>query len=200
MAQPQAHETNKISFDRIEALVCQCSEALAQGQNTAPIMEGILAVLGQQLQCDRVFLYVRDPSSAIGRVPFCWKAQSSVPTIYDPQWKPEPSSLADEDPMFAAALNAQPSIFVDDVERADPGTLNREFECKTFGHRALVHAHLCSEQTLWGVLQACTFDRPRDWSQSDRQLIEQAVAWLTPVAMTYVEANYDSLSTVAAQN
>ncbi|PSR15973.1 GAF domain-containing protein [filamentous cyanobacterium CCP3] len=163
-------------------------------------MEEVLAVLGQQLQCDRVFLYVRNPAADIGRVPFCWTARSSVPTIYDPEWKPEPSSLADEDPMFAAALRAQPSIFVEDVETAGPEVLNREFEHKTFGHRALIHAHLCSEQMLWGVLQPCVFDTPRTWSQRDRQLIEQAVAWLTPVAMTYVRAHHDRLPTLAAQS
>ena len=90
--------------------------------------------------------------------------------------------------MFAAALKAQPSIFVEDVETAGPEVLNREFEHQTFGHRALIHAHLRSEQTLWGILQACVFEEPRVWSQGDRQLIEQTVTQLTPFAIDYVRS------------
>lgn len=112
-----------------------------------------------------------------------------VPLIYDPDWKLEPTALAENDPMFAAALNLQPSIFVEDVETASPRVLNRDFERETFGHRALVHAHLCSEQKLWGILQACVFDEPHSWSQSDRQLVERAVSWLTPFAIDYVNAH-----------
>ncbi|PSN16642.1 GAF domain-containing protein [filamentous cyanobacterium CCT1] len=200
MAHFQAHDTNRRTLDRIELLVCQFSEVLAQGQNTTPVMTEILAVLGQQLQCDRVFLYLRSPDFQVGRVPVCWRKQESIPIVYDPTWKLEASDLPKADPMFAAALNTQPSIFVEDVETAGPEVLNREFERQTFGHRALIHAHLCLEQKLWGILQACVFDRPRDWSQGDRQLIEQAVAWLTPVAMTYVEAHHEQFPTLAAQH
>jgi GAF domain-containing protein len=110
----------------------------------------------------------------------------NVPKVYDPDWKYEPLSLPDRDPMFAAALQAQPSLFVNDVETASPEVVNREFEAETFGHRALIHAHLCIERKLWGILQACTFDQPREWSRSDRQLIEQAVGWFAPCAMEYV--------------
>jgi GAF domain-containing protein len=200
MARSKAHETNRINLEQIEMLVCQFSEALTQGQNTTPIIEHVLAILGQQLRCDRVFLYLRSPDFQVGRVPVCWRKQQTIPIVYDPSWKLEASDLPKADPMFAAALNAQPSIFVEDVETAAPEVLNREFEQQTFGHRALVHAHLCLEQKLWGILQACVFDTPRTWSQCDRQLIEQAVAWLTPVAMTYVRAHRDRFPTLAAQN
>lgn len=112
-----------------------------------------------------------------------------VPLVYDPGWKLESAALAKDDPMFAAALNLQSSIFVEDVETAGPRVLNRDFERETFGHRALVHAHLHSEKKLWGILQACVFDEPRSWSQSDRYLTEQAVSWLTPFAIEYVNAH-----------
>lgn len=172
--------------DTLETLLHQLFEAPPHSQNSTQVMDSILARLGQELQCDRVFLYLRSPDTQIGRVPFCWRDRSSVPIIYDPAWKPEAPALAKDDPMFAAALKAQPSIFVEDVETAGPEVLNRQFERQTFGHRALIHAHLCSEQTLWGILQACVFDKPRAWSQSDRQLIKQAVTQLTPFAIDYV--------------
>ncbi|MBD2112663.1 MULTISPECIES: GAF domain-containing protein [Cyanophyceae] len=174
--------------DTLETLIHQLFEAPLHSQHSTRVMDSILTKLGEQLQCDRVFLYLRSPDTQLGRVPFCWKKQPSIPTIYDPAWKPEDPSLAKDDPMFAAALKAQPSIFVEDVETAGPEVLNREFEHQTFGHRALIHAHLRSDQTLWGILQACVFEEPRVWSQSDRQLIEQVVTQLTPFAIDYVRS------------
>lgn len=189
MAYPNTSIAHTRHDDRLETLICQLLEASPHSQNLAQVMADLLATLGQRLQCDRVFLYLRSPRSTLGRVPFCWRVRPSVPRVYDPTWKPEYAALAKDDPMFAAALNIQPSIFVEDVETASPRVVNRDFERDTFGHRALVHAHLCSEQKLWGILQACVFDAPHEWSWSDRQLIEQAVSWLTPFAIDYVSAH-----------
>ncbi|MEG4573247.1 hypothetical protein QUA56_11210 [Microcoleus sp. N3A4] len=47
--------------------------------------------------------------------------------------------------MFAAALRSEPSIFVEDVETVNPEFVNKDFEAKEFGHRALIHAHLCAD-------------------------------------------------------
>jgi len=88
--------------------------------------------------------------------------------------------------MFAAALQAKPSIFVEDVETADQSTLNQQFERENFGHRALVHAHLCQHDQLWGILQPCVFEHPRAWSESDQNLIHYLVNRLTPFAIQYV--------------
>ena len=163
---------------------------MGKGQRWERFFCQMLPAIGKQLQCDRVFIYVRSPYHQVGRVPFCWQRHADIPQVYDPSWKAEPDSLADDDPMFRAALNAEPSLFIEDVEAASPDVLNREFERKTFGHRALIHGHLCIERKLWGVLQPCVFDHPRSWTQSDRQLIERAVGWLAPVAMEYVNLNY----------
>lgn len=157
-----------------------------EAQSPSEALGSALPILGQQLNCDRIFLYLRHPELKRGRVPFCWCDRADVPPIYDADWKEEPASLADDDPMFAAALKAEPSIFVADVEMASPSTLNREFEAKTFGHRALVHAHLCRDRQLWGILQPEVFDHPRRWRSSDRHLIQQAVYLLTPLAVEYV--------------
>jgi hypothetical protein len=136
-----------------------------------------------------VFLYLRSPQNRMGRVPFCWRQHEAVPLVYDPDWKAEPASLPDEDPLFAAALQGKPSIFVDDVKAASPAVLNYEFECQTFGHRALIHAHLWADHHLWGVLQASMVDTPRPWIPSDRQVIDQAVAAFTPFARAYVQTH-----------
>lgn len=170
----------------------QWLEKMCQPQNLEATFERVLPWLGEQLQCDRLFLYLRSPHSQLGRVPFCWVKNTDIPRVYDPDWKLEPPSLPERDPMFAAALQAHPSLFIEDVETASPAVVNRDFEEQTFGHRALIHAHLCIERKLWGILQACTFDRPRQWSRSDRQLIEHTVGWFAPYAMEYVNRHAPS--------
>ena len=149
----------------------------------------LLPVLGNGLGCDRVFLYLRHPETCFGKVTHCWRRSDRFPEILDPEWKPEPESLVQEDPMFAAAVRAEPSIFVEDVETASSTTLNRDFEQENFGHRALIHAHLCQEGRLWGILQPCIFERPRVWTGNDRQLIAQVIEAITPLAIAYVNTS-----------
>jgi len=167
----------------------QLLEQLDLSQPPAAILEQTLPVLGQQLQCDRVFIYLRAPRQHVGRVPFCWCRHDDIPLVYDPEWKPEPRWLLRQDPMFAAALRGKPSLFINDVEMADPKQVNRNFERQTFGHRALIHAHLYQKNRLWGILQPCIFDHSRQWTREDRLLIKGVVNWLTPVAAEYV--NHD---------
>ncbi len=149
----------------------------------------LVADLGESLQCDRCFLYLRHPQTQLGRVPFCWVRSSDTPIIYDQHWKPEPPSLASQDPMFAAALQAAPSIFVEDVETADPQILNRQFEQENFGHRALIHGHLVHNGQLWGVLQPCIFGQPRIWTDRERSTIALMIAQITPAAIAYIQAS-----------
>lgn len=155
-------------------------------QNLETKLEQVLPWLGQQLLCDRVFLYVRSPQHQLGRVPFCWVRQPGLKRVYDSDWKQEPPTLSEQDPMFAAALKAQPSLFIEDVRTANPKVVNYEFERQHFAHRALIHAHVCIAKELWGILQPCVFDQPRRWSPRDRQLIAQVVEWLAPLTKTYV--------------
>lgn len=162
--------------------------ALESAAKPDAIFAKLMPALGRTLDCDRCFLYLRDPQTAMGRVPYCWRRESQYPEVYDPDWKPEPANLSEDDPMFAAALATTDSIFVEDVETAPPDVLNRDFEQEQFGHRALIHAHLCQSGALWGVLQPCVFGRPHVWTADDRQLIHQIVQHITPLAVAYVQA------------
>lgn len=159
-----------------------------QSDQAAIIFPAVLAFLGAQLQCDRCFLYLRHPATRLGKVPYCWCRHDDIPIVLDNHWKPEPANLPNEDPMFAAALQCAPSIFVEDVETTNPDILDRTFEQANFGHRALVHAHLCHEGQLWGVLQPCRFNHPRVWTTRDRDLIATATAALLPFAIAYTQA------------
>ena len=152
------------------------------------IFSALLPALGEVLQCDRCFLYLRNPQTRIGKVPYCWLRAPQYPTVLDAEWKPEPESLPEEDPLFAAALRTEVSIFVEDVETADPRVVNLAFEQREFGHRALVHAHLCQAGQLWGILQPCVFDQPRIWTEFDRSVITQVEQQITSLAVAYVKA------------
>jgi GAF domain-containing protein len=161
-------------------------QSILQHPEPDQVFAELLPLLGKTLQCDRCFLYLRDPNTSLGRATHCWRKNPEIPEILDPAWKPEPDSLSQEDPLFAAALKAEPSIFVEDVEAADPQIVNRSFEQKNFGHRALIHAHLRQDGKLWGILQPCLFGQPRSWSEPDQSLIQQLTEQLTPLAIAYV--------------
>lgn len=151
------------------------------------VFSALLPALGDALQCDRTFLYLRHPQTQIGKVVRCWCRSSKYPDVTDLDWKQEPESLAQEDPLWAAAIRTQPSIFVEDVETASPDVVNQDFEHKTFGHRALIHAHLTFDGELWGILQPCVFGQPRVWTKEDRSIILSVIEKLTPLAVAYVQ-------------
>lgn len=154
------------------------------------VFSAALPALGDALQCDRVFLYLRDPHTRFGKVPYCWRRSSEYPDTSTVEWSQEPESLPQEDPLFAAALRTEDSIFVEDVETANPLVVNKAFEQKNFGHRALIHAHLCFDGMLWGVLQPCVFGQPRVWTEEDCKIIALAIEKFTPLAVAYVRAKF----------
>jgi GAF domain-containing protein len=150
------------------------------------ILQELLQALGQALNADRCFLYVRNPAGNRGKIALNWRRDPSIPDAVEPGWKNDTDSLPQEDPLFAAALRLEPSIFIEDVETADPALLNREFEARTFGHRALIHAHIVHNEQLWGILQPSVFGQPRQWTDSDRALIESILPPLAPLVVRYV--------------
>ncbi|MBD1998433.1 GAF domain-containing protein [Leptolyngbya sp. FACHB-541] len=151
------------------------------------VFSALLPALGKVLECDRCFLYLRNPESKMGMVPYCWIRSDEIPTVLDSDWKAEPESLPEEDPLFAAALRTEASVFVEDVETADPKVVNLAFEQREFGHRALIHAHLCQDGQLWGILQPCVFGQPRVWTDLDHTVIDQVVQKITPLAIAYIQ-------------
>lgn len=161
---------------------------LATESEPDAVFSALLPALGEALECDRCFLYLRDPLTKIGKVPYCWCRSDKYPDITDADWKEEPESLPDEDPLFAAALRAETSIFVEDIETASPEVVNQDFEQENFGHRALIHSHLCQDGLLWGILQPSVFERSRVWTDWDRFIIAQLEPRVTLLAVAYVKA------------
>ena len=163
-------------------------DVLATNSNHETVFAALLPALCEVLQCDRCFLYLRNPQTNIGKIAYCWLRSPQYPDVTDRDWKKEPESLPKEDPLFAAALRTEKSIFVEDIETASPKVVNLAFEQKHFGHRALVHSHLCQDHLLWGILQPCVFGQPRIWNESDRSIITQVEQKITPLAVAYVKA------------
>jgi GAF domain-containing protein len=162
------------------------ADILNRSKTPEALFTALMPALGLYLDCDRCFLYVRYPTTCLGKVPFCWIRNDDIPMIEDEGWKLEPSNLSERDPMFAAALRTEPSIVVEDVETASPDILDKQFERESFGHRALIHAHICHAGELWGVLQPCIFDRSRQWKQVEQSAIAQIAQAITPSAIAYV--------------
>jgi len=156
-------------------------------QAPAVTINQLLEQVGTHLQADRCFLYARDPGVGKGRIAFCWRKNDVVPNpIHD--WQEDTTSLPEEDPLFRAALACRPSVFVEDVEAASPVVLNREFERQTFGHRALIHAHITDNGQLWGILQPCTFGQPRHWTPQERSWIEAMLPQFLPLIQEYISS------------
>ncbi len=161
-------------------------------QEVEDILSKLVKAIAENLKVDRCFLYVRNPETRFGRAAFCYCRNPEILDVSSDRWQKESLDLETEDPMFAAALNCRPSIYIEDVKIANPQVVNRDFEAREFGHRALIHAHLCEEEKLWGVLQPCVFNRPRQWTIEDRQIIEMVVDRATPFVKQYVQKNYQS--------
>ena len=159
--------------------------ALAAAQPAAERLQHALDLIGPHLRADRCFLYVRDPQRGQGRIALVWRLDEAVP---DPRhdWQDDTGDLPKEDPLFRAALATRPSVYVDDVTEAGPDVLNQEFERRTFGHRALVHAHIVENGQLWGILQPCVFGHPHHWTAAEREYLDAATPLLLPVVQDYM--------------
>lgn len=164
-------------------------EAVLQGYGDPyAIFPALLPPLCEVLQTDRCFLYLRNPETRVCKTAYCYRRKPDAPDVTDSEWRTEPDDLTDEDPLYAAALRADPSVYVEDVETAAPTVVNLAFERKYFGHRALIHAHLLQDGAMWGILQPCVFGEPRHWSDADRAVISALEERLTPLAVAYIKA------------
>ncbi|SNC65550.1 GAF domain-containing protein [Hymenobacter gelipurpurascens] len=165
--------------------IAELKAVLATPSPAADALQRALDLMGLELRVDRCFLYVRDPTRGRGRIALVWRLDEAVP---DPRhdWQDDTRQLPQQDPLFRAALATEPSVFIDDVTEAGPEVLNQEFERRTFGHRALVHAHITEQGQLWGILQPCVFSHPRHWTPAEREYIEAATPLFLPVIKQYL--------------
>lgn len=175
----------------LHALSATINELIKAGLTPADTLNQVVECVGMALHADRCFLYVRQPDRGRGRTAFCWRKNQSIPdkNTLQPDWQPDTDTLPAEDPLIRAGLAMKPSVYVDDIETAGPQVLNLQFEQETFGHRALIHAHIQQDNKLWGILQPCLFGSPRHWTEEEKAQIEAILPILQPVIATYVASS-----------
>ena len=132
----------------------------------------LMPAIVETLQCDRCFLFIRDPHRRRTRITHGYSRENRWPTMIQPGWSREPRSLDSKDPLTLSAYRSPEPKFIIDIETAPPGTLDIQLERSFFGHRALIHAPIYADTEFYGILEPCVFDVPRDWTDRDRNLIQ----------------------------
>ncbi len=155
-------------------------------QSTEDILNQVVKEVGETLNVDRCFLCVRDPLKERCRTPFVWKRNSSIPGDYFQMKSVEESSFVNDDPLYRSALACQPSIYITDIEQVSSEILNRQFEDRYLGHRAFIHAHIVKNRQLWGTLEPCVFNHPRQWTPDQQTFIETLLPLLADHVQTFV--------------
>lgn len=141
------------------------------GDDPDRVFLNLMPAVVDELQCDRTFLYIRDPQRQRTRITHGYSRDNRWPTMVQSGWSAESPSLNSKDPLTASAYQSPEAKFIDDIETASPGTLDLAMERAVFGHRALVHAPIYYEDEFYGILEPCVFDEPRIWTERDRNLI-----------------------------
>lgn len=139
-------------------------------------LKKLMSAIVSEMNTDRCFIYMRDPI----------KRQTAFTHGYTPleDWRsfdgggwsrePDPETLGE--PMLKKAFTDPTALFIEDIETAAPGVLNKSMERSVFGHRALVHAPIYHETRFYGILEIAVRREPRVWTAADRSLVE----WLQP--------------------
>ena len=146
------------------------------------LMMGIVELL----QCDRCYLYLRDPQFHYCQIPHCYCVHPEIPNLAEPQKQTESYYLSKIDPLLAAALNCEPNIFIEDMTQAFKDRDCHDWQQNYFGQQALIQAHICLGSELWGIIQVAQFKRPRPWTRFDRNIIATIVDKITLLVTVYV--------------
>lgn len=173
-------------MNSISTLPAAIDTVLMKGYTSEKTLNKVVQTVALALNADRCFLYVRQPDRQRGRIAFQWRSNASIPDVIQPDWQADTTELPQEDPLFRAAIELRPSVYVDDVETAGPDVLNQAFERKIFGHRALIHAHIQMDEQLWGILQPCVFGQPRHWTDEEKAQLEAILPRLQPIIAQFV--------------
>jgi len=147
----------------------------------------LMELYGRAVSADRCLLFLYEPERHLARNTHAWQRKPEWALGRpDKAWSPISESLPQKDPLFAEALINPEALYIDDIETADPALVNAAYERESFGHKALIHAPLMADGSLWGILEPCTMEAPRQWTASDRAVTAWVQQKLTPLAIRYV--------------
>lgn len=139
-------------------------------------LNAMLAVLVAALQTDRAFIYMRDPDRGMTAYTHLATTRPDWGHFALKSWSREPNPDTLNEPMLKSAFRSDKVHFVDDIETAPDGMINRALERSYFGHRALIHAPLHHQTRFYGILETAMKDTPRIWSAQTQDLIH----WMQP--------------------
>jgi GAF domain-containing protein len=152
------------------------------------VFASLMPAMVEALDCDRCFLYLRDPRTRRGGTVACASREDRWPDLRRP-FEDEPDDLPTLDPLMGLAFRTPEAVFVEDIEAEGPDVLDLAFEREGFGHKALVHAPIYDDGELVGILEPCTFGaEAHPWTPADRKLVAAVQARLGPVAGGWLRA------------
>ena len=169
-------------------------KTFANKQNLLHFFDNLVRDIAELLNCDRCYLYLRDPKLLLGQIMHCYCANSDLPHLRQKEPQTEPYYLAGQDPLFAAALAGEPHLYIDDIQEL----IQKEKEANSCGdfwqqnydqQYALIQGHIFLDNKLWGILQVAQFKNHRPWSRFDRDLVSLVIDRITPLATVYVQKN-----------
>lgn len=138
------------------------------------------------LQCDRCYLYLRDPQLKMCQIAHCYCVHPEIPNLTQTNAETEPFYRRDTDPLFAAAIAGEPAIYIDNIGNLLSETANCYWQKNYGDHQALMQAHIILDGELWGIIQAANFNSPRPWAKFDKDIISLVVDKITPLVTVEV--------------
>lgn len=160
---------------------------LSESSGPDAVFSALMPALCEVLQCDRCFLYLRNPQTCVGKITHCWVQDSKWQDLTGSDWIKE-TELVENDPLMAIAFRTSEAVFVKDILTASSETLNLAFEQEYFGHRALIHAPIYQDGQVFGIVEPCIFETSRVWTEQERFIIATVQDKIGPLAAAYVEA------------
>ncbi len=185
---PQENKVQAINNVSTGELPDSIAAVFQDTSNLDAVFTALMPAVVDVLQCDRCFLFIRDPQQKRTRITHGYSRDSRWPTMVQANWNRESPSLNAKDPLTLSAYQSPEAHFIEDIETAPPGTLDINLERSVFGHRALVHAPIYADAEFCGILEPCVFETPRLWTDSDRTLIQNLQQVLGSWIIRYLQS------------
>jgi len=171
--------------------------------NLHTLLEEFMPVFCDHVKADRIFLQPRNPHTRVCKV-MQWRRDPDIPRPAIPGAEEVDGWFVEdkweiEDPLWRAAMELKPSIYVEDLEKSGKeGVLNIDFEKSYMFHTAFIHGHAhwppissgvsddeSMKRQFFGSVQPAVFDGPRVWSPEVRLLVEKCLIRIAPFMKAY---------------
>ncbi|KAE8449458.1 hypothetical protein EG329_008066 [Mollisiaceae sp. DMI_Dod_QoI] len=184
----------------------------SHADNHDALLNAFMPAFCDHVQADRIFLQPRNPKTRVCKI-LRWRRNENIPwpaipgDIKEGQWFVE-DNWEIEDPLWRAALELKPSIYVEDLEQAaKEKILNLDFEKNYMFHTAFIHAHAHwpqlypsappsslahiiagNERDFYGSVQPAVFNGPQVWPSETREFVERCLVRIAPIMKAYGES------------